>query len=199
MCFAKELSLPSLILSHSASGIQAIIGHSRSPIVQEIHFLLSQFQNNNRLHFKWIKAHIGNSGNQLADELAKEAANNSSLPNYSIPYPILLLKTKLETELMHLWKQTWTEATTGRRTFTFISKPSRSLISTNRSITFFLTAHGPFPEYLHRFGLHHTNLCTCGNEGTIDHYLFHCNLTKDYHLKAYNLTSAQLWFQQLLK
>ena len=33
------------------------------------------------VHFSWIKGHVGNHGNELADQLAKEAVLNTEIPS----------------------------------------------------------------------------------------------------------------------
>jgi ribonuclease HI len=40
-----------------------------------------------KIEFNWIKAHAGHQGNEMADELAKEAATNSDIKEcyYRIP------------------------------------------------------------------------------------------------------------------
>ncbi|GIY66417.1 retrovirus-related Pol polyprotein from type-1 retrotransposable element R1 [Caerostris extrusa] len=63
----------------------------------------------------------------------------------------------------------------------------------------FYVGHGPFPSYLYRFRLRETDECTCGEEGTQDHYAFECPLTANNHLKKPSTEHYKAWAVQTTK
>ncbi|GIY03841.1 RNase H domain-containing protein [Caerostris extrusa] len=77
----------------------------------------------------------------------------------------------LKDNSLQIWQEEWDTGTTGRRTHHFLPTVSTKM-STNTSINYFVTGHGPFPAYLHRFNVKETDNCLCGEIGTPDHYLF---------------------------
>ncbi|GBL86502.1 hypothetical protein AVEN_194769-1 [Araneus ventricosus] len=50
-------------------------------------------------------------------------------------------------------------------------------------LIYFLTNHGPFPCYLHRFKKLGSPLCACGLVVDADHYVLRWPLTAEFHLK----------------
>jgi hypothetical protein len=60
------------------------------------------------MHFRWVKAHIGIEGNEQADKLAKEAAEDDGKRN--IVYnriPITTGATELKKERLTKWHRQW--------------------------------------------------------------------------------------------
>jgi hypothetical protein len=90
-----------------------------------------------RVTLSWIKAHVGTTGNELADQLAKQgAAKIPTEPEPLIPVPMRQLKTYIQTETEKQWRQRWITSTEARQSKDFWPKPnkicSRNLLRYNR-------------------------------------------------------------------
>ena len=60
-----------------------------------------------KIRFRWIKAHAGVSGNELADKLAKEVSGKTDIP---ISYNRILksvIKRDLEDTSVEIWQREW--------------------------------------------------------------------------------------------
>ncbi|XP_035227189.1 uncharacterized protein LOC118199436, partial [Stegodyphus dumicola] len=73
-----------------------------------------------RTKLEWIKAHVGHYGNELADQLAKEATTDPPDAPIIIPWPHSYLKKTLRLRATGMWQNEWDQSTTGRRTHYFI-------------------------------------------------------------------------------
>ncbi|GBL76522.1 hypothetical protein AVEN_35368-1 [Araneus ventricosus] len=109
----------------------------------------------------------------------------------SIQLPKSFIKTTLRNGLMQEWQNLWDQGDTDRQVFAII--PRVSLQSSNwiREDTIFFSEHGPFPAYLHRFGLTNNNLCSCGEIGSALHYATDCILTSSWHMRTPRQTSCK--------
>ncbi|XP_035233189.1 uncharacterized protein LOC118205009 [Stegodyphus dumicola] len=67
-----------------------------------------------RPHLVWVPAHVGITGNEKADELAKSAANDKSLREYPVKLPTSYLKRSTLENLLCQWQERWDSAPTGR-------------------------------------------------------------------------------------
>ncbi|XP_035230601.1 uncharacterized protein LOC118202526 [Stegodyphus dumicola] len=162
------------IFSDSASSLAAIRGNkSRSSYVQELTKILLHCPPSLRPHLVWVPAHVGITGNEKADELAKSAANDKSLREYPVKLPTSYLKRSTLENLLCQWQERWDSAPTARRTYSFFPKVGTVAKVMNGAQTHFFSGHGPFPTYLKRFHLSGTEFCECGEVGDPDHYLFH--------------------------
>ncbi|KFM75857.1 hypothetical protein X975_25663, partial [Stegodyphus mimosarum] len=104
------------IVSDSMSALQAIQNPAHtSTIIKEIQYHLRQTEH---LHVRlaWTKAHAGNTGNEAADLLAKDAALNKEAEELEIPWPHSTLKRHLHLQALAKWQEEWDTAQTGRRT-----------------------------------------------------------------------------------
>ncbi|GBN09660.1 hypothetical protein AVEN_6504-1 [Araneus ventricosus] len=64
-----------------------------------------------------------------------------------------------------------------------------------RQLTQFITAHGPFPEYLKRFGLHSNGSCVCEEIGSLIHYATECYVTASHLLTKTTLATTPSWYK----
>ena len=60
-----------------------------------------------KIRFRWIKAHAGTSGNELADKLAKEASGKTYIPISYNRVPKSAIKRDLEGISMEHWQREW--------------------------------------------------------------------------------------------
>ncbi|GBM65809.1 hypothetical protein AVEN_172661-1 [Araneus ventricosus] len=63
----------------------------------------------------------------------------------------------------------WNLSETGRRTFLFVPQININRASFNSRTNQFITGHGPFVTYPHRFGLCSHDRCVCGAKGDPNH------------------------------
>ena len=190
-----------LILTDSLSGIQALQNFPTSDaMVSSILHLLQSFPPQKTVSFTWVRGHTGIMGNEAADKLAKQAAQNFNINTFNfVPFPTSFLKYQLKQNLLLQWQTTWTSSEKGRYTFKFFPKASTSLQIVNRELVIFLSNHGPFQSYLHRIGKRSSPLCICGQLSTSLHYILECPLTSTFHIRKDPNLTLSAWFSYILK
>lgn len=72
--------------------------------------LISQYQ---LIYFNWVRRHSGVAGNELANTLAKEAAQKHDFSSSFIPFPTSYLKTQLNQNSISKWQLQWNTADVG--------------------------------------------------------------------------------------
>ncbi|XP_035221411.1 uncharacterized protein LOC118194337 [Stegodyphus dumicola] len=171
----------SRVITDSQSTLHAVLNPAHSsPIIEGIQENLRRNQEM-RITLEWTRAHVGNSGNETADRLAKEAAQNMEAAQIEIPQPVSYLKRKLRDAAHLLWQTAWDNADTGRRAHALLPKVDSEFIMTRPQMVYYITGHGPFPAYFARFGISNSEQCSCGELGTAEHYLYQCPLTEGMH------------------
>ena len=65
------------------------------------------------VEFTWIKAHEGHSGNETADQLPKEAANNKNIKESYIKIPKSAVLNELKENSIKQWQSEWKNTTKG--------------------------------------------------------------------------------------
>lgn len=129
----------------------------------------------------WIRAHVGASGNERADELAKQAAlyrktaaDYNKCPTSHVKW-VLREKTKQE------WSLRYAQGETANVTRYFLPDAVRAYrlirnIKLTPVLVQLLTGHGGFPQYLHRFKCEDSPACICDpeKEESVLHLLLDC-------------------------
>lgn len=186
------------IYTDSLSSLNAINStQQRNTQVQELQQALNTlYKEEIDVKLYWVPAHTGIQGNEKADGLAKEAAIDAE-PTL-IPYPATHAKNTIAKHALQQWQNVWNEATTGRTLYNHCPKISQQIKSTTPWVTSFLTGHGPFLDYLHRFNKTPTDICVCDKQGTATHYLTECPLTQTWHIKKSTTTNMTLWTKSVM-
>lgn len=157
--------------------------------------IITLIYNNSHITFNigWIKAHIGLIGNERADCIAKSViTDNKYDEEASIPYPLSIVKNYFNKKITQDWQNYWSSSSMGRDTYNIIKKVNTEFICSNRISLYFASGHGSFPSYLFKIKKRQDNLCLCGGEGTVLHYIFgRCKYMKHYFSFDNRLTIGQ--------
>ena len=123
------------LFTDSQSSIQALNSHEvNSLAVKDTKNSLNLVgQKINRLENNWIKAHVGHSGNELADQLAKDVISQTEKVHGLFP-PHSHFKADLWTAMYKLWTHKWQTQETCRISKNFLPRPSGKRL--NKSFTY---------------------------------------------------------------
>lgn len=92
-------------------------------------------------------------------------------------------KAEINNHVNEEWQNNWDASEVGRRTYDIIPNIQNRLrlphFKPGRGLVHFLSGHGPYPTYLHRFNLKDDQQCNCGQIGTPEHVVFHCPETEN--------------------
>ncbi|GBM58918.1 hypothetical protein AVEN_80718-1 [Araneus ventricosus] len=154
------------VWSDSESSLHSIASiDTKSPIAQQTQEILLKSTN---IKLGWIKAHVGYSGNEAADVLAKKATQEG-IPTF-IPAPRNHIKSLLQKESIIRWQKEWDNGETGRSVHNVLPKVKTTPTPWQRPEIMFVTGHGPFPTYLKRVNIRSSDSCGCGKLGNSLHY-----------------------------
>ncbi|CAB4040267.1 Retrovirus-related Pol poly from type-1 retrotransposable element R1 [Paramuricea clavata] len=127
-----------ILFSDSQSTIRALA----NPMVNSSLLLntieaLNEAGRHHTVRIRWIKAHAGHDGNELADSLAKQGAADPSKEVTDIPYtPWNLVKSNIQSLVLEYWDSSWSQLTTCRQTKQWFPKidkaKSKSLLDLGR-------------------------------------------------------------------
>ncbi|GBM18233.1 hypothetical protein AVEN_39004-1 [Araneus ventricosus] len=162
--------------------------HTESPITQQTQEILLKSTN---IELGWIWPHVGYSGNEAADVLAKKATQEG-IPTY-IPAPRDHVKNLLQEESIIRWQKEWDNGEIGGSVFNVLLKVKTTPTPWQRPEIMFVTGHGPFPIYLKRFKIRNSDSCGCVNLGNPLHYATSCLFTTSYHLTKSSADLELLW------
>ncbi|XP_045541155.1 uncharacterized protein LOC123722714 [Papilio machaon] len=156
------------IFSDSRSALQTIANpNSGHPLAEETRENLKEMRKEGGdLKFYWVRAHIGTTGNERADTLAKKAALKvKRRPDYA-KCPVSFVKRQIRQEPVDEWNQRYQEGETARVTKVLFPNVSSAhgiikSIQMDYLTVQVLTGHGGFSEYLYRFKCKENPSCAC--------------------------------------
>jgi len=124
-------------------------------IIEEIRRKLIGMKNTGwNITLRWVKAHVGIKGNELADTLAKKAAKDETMIESYKKVPKSVVARELEEESIRKWQREWTQTTKGKAMKDFFPDVAERLkmkINLTQNLTAIVTGHGKTRAYLQRF------------------------------------------------
>jgi len=130
------------------------------------------------VEFTWIKAHTGHRGNETADQLAKEAANNKNIEESYTKIPKSAIPNELKENSIKQWQSECENATKGETAKLFFPKVEDRLeirINTTPKFTTITTGNGNIKSYLYKCKIIDNPQCQRKNgDQTVEHIIFEC-------------------------
>ncbi|XP_074099926.1 uncharacterized protein LOC141528003 [Cotesia typhae] len=157
-----------------------------SRLVRNCIVSLNELAKHNRVKLLWVPSHSGNTGNDIANELAKTGARmDDPEPMFNIAVPFSLVKQHTSQWANDRFREVWTEAKGMRHTRALIKGPSRTLglsltgldKKTLRTIVGFIIGHWTTGRHLKHMGVSENSLCSrcLSEEETPLHLILHCD------------------------
>lgn len=166
--------------------------NARPDLISSILSLLSVlFKSGCEVSFLWVPAHIGVSGNELADQCAKDSLNENAV-SVTVGPGRTELRSKLMREVFQSWQLQWDRDVKGRHLYAIRpSVSSQCVLSGSRSCQVVITrlrlGHCALNSTLHLINKHRDGLCeVCRVPETISHVLLDC---KQYSVHRLALVS----------
>ncbi|KAJ6016598.1 hypothetical protein N7540_011189 [Penicillium herquei] len=163
--------------------VAIIILRFHTPVNQSLSY---QIVHRVQLPLQWIRSHCDIPGNDIADQLAKEAAK----PGKTHPFSPLISRERahISQGIRAQWEKEWKECKTGSHLcqidHTLPAKYTRRLYgSLPRNRAYLLmqlrTGHCWLSTYAKTFRLHDSDLCACGERESVTHVLLDCPELRD--------------------
>lgn len=141
-----------------------------------------------------ISAHKGVLVNDRTDQLAKQATTDNTVAQH-IPIPHSFIRKILIPRILSEWQEYLDTSENGRHTYDIIPKLCYNLLTQNTTI--FLTVHGPFNNYLHKFKRASLTRCECGKHWASSHSFLYCTLTQRWHIIR-QCSLSKIWLSNII-
>jgi ribonuclease HI len=174
------------ICSDSQAALRAVCANrTRSALVDECASALSRLAESNAVELIWVPGHSGIPGNEQADELARQGAEEAAMG----PEPVLGIARGQVNAALNAWaveqlRKEWTEVEGCRQSKMMLTGPKPSnthrLLGKGRTaisgLVGILTGHCRLKRHLALLGIENSPLCPgCGEEDeTSFHFLARC-------------------------
>ncbi|GBM47342.1 hypothetical protein AVEN_94449-1 [Araneus ventricosus] len=166
------------IISDSRSALMALSAVEEArDIINNIKEDIKEYKG--KIALTWIRAHMGNFGNERADQLAEEATLISDETISFVPS-----RNQIRNEgnkiIKDLWQNRWNDSKNARWNKNLTDKVNVDRLYGDFYINQILTAHGVFREHQARF-FKKMSLCSCGQEtGSVLHVIKECEIWTSY-------------------
>jgi ribonuclease HI len=157
-----------------------------SAIIEEIRNMVLKLKRQSwTIHFGWVKAHVGIEGNEAADTLAKEAAEDEDDRNYVyVRKPLSTIVASIKEVGLKKWQEHWERSEKGATCKSFFPNIQQRLklrIPITPEFSALVSGHGKTKAYLNRFKLTDNPMCPC-NEGeqTVEHIIYECSILESH-------------------
>ena len=184
---------------------------SHKKAVEDIKLLISDLERSElEISIQWTPGHADIRGNCIADDLAKEAAEEAkSFPEESQILTGADFKTFARVSCCMKWQRSWDASDTGRHLYEY--KPKVSLKSPTymfmpfieeKKVISQLRLGYTLNDYRHKIGLEESPNCTCGEIETVVHFICDCEeyeeerqklLTQMFYLTGAQVISAEIF------
>ena len=133
-----------------------------------------------KVAFSWTKAHSGNHGNELADLLAKEAANSNTVDECYNKIPKSEVMGELNELSVKKWQSEWERSSKGALTKLFfpqIADRLKSRINAPPKFTVMVTGYCNIKTYVYyKYKIVDNPMCSCKKGEQSVCTLFDCKL-----------------------
>jgi len=143
---------------------------SHKHLIEKIRRKVIELERQNwKIEFNWIKAQAGHQGNELTDELAKEALAKEAakISVIKVCYdriPKSAVKSELSENSETIWQIEWDHTTKGVTTKLYFPKVADRLklkISVTPNLTMLVTGHGNIKSYLYKYKIIDSPMFPC--------------------------------------
>ena len=95
----------------------------KSDTVEKCLNALNALGKNNAVHLRWVKAHVGIHGNEVADFLAKKGSSLGEGPTNELLTPQIKQKSGINDYFHRKWSKVWNSYKEARQTKIWFPKP----------------------------------------------------------------------------